>query len=100
MPADNNTDSWKCLQVCTWQSLLPHFSDNFIFPEKLIGYSNLSVKQKLPEIKQGIISVSDGINPMTDDISLKLNIIYAKDYSPLADIRVLIRNIKNIGINS
>ena len=64
-----------------------------------IGYSKLSKKQKLPKIKEGIVSVSDGISPMTDDISLKLNIIYAKDYSPFADIRVLIRNIKNLGNN-
>jgi len=62
-----------------------------------VGYSKLSLKQKLPKIKQGVISVSDGISPMTDDISLKLNIIYAKDYAPFADIRVLIRNIKKIG---
>ena len=64
-----------------------------------VGYSKLSLTQKLPKIKQGVISVSDGIFPMTNDISLKLNIIYAKDYAPFADIRVLIRNIKKIGNN-
>ncbi len=64
-----------------------------------VGYSKLSDRQKLPEIKQGVLSVSDGIVPITDDISLKLNIIYAKDYSPLADIKVLIRNLKKIGTN-
>ena len=62
-----------------------------------IGYSTLANKQKLPKIKSSIVSVSDGISPMNDDISLKLNIIYAKDYSPLTDIRVIIRNIKKLG---
>ena len=62
-----------------------------------IGYSTLANKQKLPKIKSSIVSVSDGISPMNDDISLKLNIIYAKDYSPFTDIRVIIRNIKKLG---
>ena len=62
-----------------------------------VGYYKNNSSKKLPKLKNNILSVSDGIQPITDDIAAKLNVVYAKDYSIIADIRILIRNLKIIG---
>jgi GT2 family glycosyltransferase len=62
-----------------------------------VGYYKNNSSEKLPKLKKNILSVSDGIQPITDDIAAKLNVVYAKDYSIIADIRILIRNLKTIG---
>ena len=62
-----------------------------------VGYSIISSQQKLPKIKSGILHISDGVFPINDDISAKLNIVYAKDYSVVTDLRVLSKNLKLIG---
>ena len=64
-----------------------------------VGYSIIVSKQKLPKIKSGILHISDGVSPINDDISAKLNIVYAKDYSIVTDLRVLSKNLKLIGVN-
>ena len=62
-----------------------------------VGYYKNNSSGKLPKLKNNILSVSDGIQPITDDIAAKLNVVYAKDYSIIADVRILIRNLKTIG---
>ena len=62
-----------------------------------VGYYKNDSSGKLPKLKNNILSVSDGIQPITDDLAAKLNVVYAKDYTTIADIRILIRNIKSIG---
>ena len=57
-----------------------------------VGYYKNTTSVKLPKLKNNILSVSDGISPINDDIATKLNVVYAKDYSIIADLRILIRN--------
>jgi O-antigen biosynthesis protein len=62
-----------------------------------VGYYKNTTSVKLPKLKNNILSVSDGISPINDDIATKLNVVYAKDYSIIADLRILIRNLKFLG---
>lgn len=61
-----------------------------------VGYHKNDSSDKLPKIKKNILSVSANIQPISDEITTKLNVVYAKDYSIIADLRVLIRNIKTL----
>ena len=62
-----------------------------------VGYYKNNSSAKLPKLKKNVLSVSDGIDPINDDIATKLNVVYAKDYSIIADLRILIRNLKLLG---
>ena len=62
-----------------------------------VGYYKNTTSVKLPKLKNNILSVTDGISPINDDIATKLNVVYAKDYSIIADLRILIRNLKFLG---
>ena len=61
-----------------------------------VGYCDGSSFEKLPKLKKNILSISDGLKSVNAETSSKLNIIYAKDYSVFADLRVLLRNLRNI----
>ena len=61
-----------------------------------VGYCDGSSFEKLPKLKKNILSISDGLKSVNAETSSKLNIVYAKDYSVFADLRVLLRNLRNI----
>lgn len=53
---------------------------------------------KLPRIKEGVLSPISGLPAMDDDaFANKLNIIYAKDYRPSIDIRIILKGLKLLG---
>lgn len=62
----------------------------------LIGYaSETGNRIKLPKIKQGLILISHQIKPenLTPDICNRLNIVYAREYSWLKDLYILLSYI-------
>jgi hypothetical protein len=65
-----------------------------------VGYAPIpdSTQHSLPYIKKGVLSpVSDF--PMQEDAAFntKMNIIYAKDYKASNDIRIILKNLKQLG---
>ncbi len=69
----------------------------FIGLSTWVGYHENSSYEKLPKLKNNILSVSDGIVPINPETCAKLNVVYAKDYSIFADLRIVIRNLRHIG---
>ena len=58
-----------------------------------IGYIQRSNNENLPKIKQPVFDINSSNTKLTDDISDKLNIIYAKDYNVQKDIILLCKRI-------
>ena len=69
----------------------------FIGLSTWVGYHENTSYEKLPKLKNNILSVSDGIVPINPETCAKLNVVYAKDYSIFADLRIVIRNLRHIG---
>jgi len=62
-----------------------------------VGYSKLGKQQQLPPLKTGIVSLTDNVKIHSPETERKLNIIYAKDYTILTDIKTIFKNIKKLG---
>ena len=62
-----------------------------------VGYSKYSKNQQLPLIKNGIVSLADNLKAHSPEIEKKLNLIYAKDYALLTDLKTIFKNIKILG---
>lgn len=62
-----------------------------------VGYSIQTKNQQLPVIKIGVISLLDNIQTHSAEIEKKLNLIYAKDYALLTDIKTICKNIQKLG---
>ena len=58
-----------------------------------IGYQNTSQSKNLPEIKSSVFSLVNKSDKNKPEISNKLNIIYAKDYSLILDLNLLLQRI-------
>ncbi|MFN8237811.1 MAG: glycosyltransferase [Chitinophagales bacterium] len=61
-----------------------------------IGYDRKIIPErshKLPPIPDAVFAVSDGISSQDVSIKEKLHIIYAKEYTPVKDMRILLRNL-------
>ena len=56
-------------------------------------YEKLLIKNKLPKIKSGIFSIVDNDKKMEEETVDKINIIYAKDYNIMLDLKILVKNI-------
>jgi len=63
-----------------------------------VGYNN-SPSSNLPKLKKGVIPNDQSFTgkELTDNSKYKLNFIYAKDYQILKDIKLIIRNLQNLG---
>ncbi len=62
-----------------------------------VGYED-SNSTHLPKVKKGVLSPSDAINFEADDkIKNQLNIIYAKDYKPENDLKIIWKGLKKLG---
>ena len=58
-----------------------------------IGYIQSSNNENLPKIKQPVFDLYSSNSKLSDEISDKLNIIYAKDYNVQKDIILLCKRI-------
>ena len=58
-----------------------------------IGYQNTCQSKNLPEIKSSVFSLVNKSDKNKPEISNKLNIIYAKDYSLILDLNLLLQRI-------
>ena len=58
-----------------------------------IGYIQSSNNENLPKIKQPVFDIYSSNTKLSDEISDKLNIIYAKDYNVQKDIILLCKRI-------
>jgi len=66
-----------------------------------VGYTkiNHSSNLKLPKIKQGILNTKDMINAkakLDHNAISRLNLIYAKNHSALSDLKIILKNLKNL----
>lgn len=70
----------------------------------LIGYqfenSSDTKNYLLPMIKKGIIPVENWFSKNTSIPSDNLNIMYARDYSPLIDLKLLLKNLTKLDLKS
>ncbi len=62
------------------------------FYAKTIGYND----PQLPKLKQGILNPLDGMENITDHQSDKLNLIYARDFSILKDVKIIAEGFKHL----
>ncbi len=65
-----------------------------------VGYDESNgVNKKLPRINSGILPITSGIDLTKlkgKDIS-RINLIYAKNYEPITDIKKIFNNIRKLG---
>ncbi|MFO7722237.1 MAG: hypothetical protein R6V49_03345, partial [Bacteroidales bacterium] len=69
-----------------------------------VGYSYTGNEQKgehLPSIRNGVLHPADGLKINIEDEQMLqgLNLIYARDYHILTDIKIILKNFRNLGIN-
>lgn len=71
--------------------LLQNLLNVFIGKRSFIGFSEeLSLKDvRLPRIKKGILTPDDGFEFKDEDITQKLNLLYARDYSMRKDFSIV-----------
>jgi len=64
-----------------------------------VGYENNKGLSTLPEIKKGVLSPSSIIKSKSNKESetMKINLVYAKDYKPENDLFIIIRSLKKLG---
>lgn len=60
-----------------------------------VGYENNSQNINLPKIKPSVFSVVNNSEEKKEDVTAKINIIYAKDYSLMVDFNLFIKRILN-----
>ena len=58
-----------------------------------VGYENNSQNINLPKIKPSVFSVVNSPEEKKEDVTAKINIIYAKDYSLMVDFNLFIKRI-------
>jgi GT2 family glycosyltransferase len=72
----------------------------FLSKKTLIGYefenSTETKNYLLPTIKKGVIPVQNWFSKNTSIPSDNLNIIYARDYSPIIDLKLLLKNLHKL----
>lgn len=66
-----------------------------------VGYSKIenSEELRLPAIRKGVLNPADALpsrNLGQDDV-IRLNILYARNYKPVNDIRILFKGFRNLG---
>lgn len=63
-----------------------------------IGYSSKTASKTadLPSIKRGILSPNDRLTITDDTIAVKLDLLYAREYTILLDIRIILRSWKEL----
>lgn len=61
----------------------------------LVGYSNAS-KNDLPRIKKGILTPHEHIEAQDEQLVTKLDLLYAREYHILTDIRIVLRSWKKL----
>lgn len=65
-----------------------------------IGYAAMKESHlRLPKIKNGILSVRDGVAnlPKDQDLAVKLNMVYARNYKVGKDLKTLLSSWRNLG---
>lgn len=65
----------------------------FLGKKSFIAFSGETSRKdvRLPSMKQGVLSPSDGIPFSTEEINEKLNLLYARDYSLRKDFSILLK---------
>jgi len=66
-----------------------------------VGYTPLAINktQRLPEIKKGILNPQDAFKQKTfpKETTLRLNLLYARDYKVTNDINIIIKGFRELG---
>ena len=64
-----------------------------------VGYSKFSAPQNLPPVRKGILNPTDALNfniPDTET-TIRLNMLYARDYRLSSDINIILKGFRNLG---
>ncbi len=67
--------------------------------QSFVGYNKNAEYESLPHIKDGVLNLLDGVSTELNPSNIsktKLNKIYAHDYSPFMDLKVLFRGFKKL----
>lgn len=72
---------------------LQKVSKVFLGKLTFVGFSEQDIQRdvRLPKIKEGLLSPSDGIEGVNEIIRGKLNLLYSRDYSMRKDFAILVR---------
>ena len=64
----------------------------------LVGYAsgNTAKATELPSLKRGILTPSDRLNLNDENLSVKLDLLYAREYDLLVDLRIVMRSWKKL----
>jgi hypothetical protein len=66
----------------------------------MVGFDALpeSEKAQLPMIRKGVLHPSDALKNLPDNENLiRLNMLYAREYSLATDFNILVRGLRNAG---
>ena len=63
-----------------------------------VGFNSTNQKIKLPKIKSGVLMISNSVKGGSPDSLQKMNMIYAKDYSLTFDFKILLKNLRFLGV--
>lgn len=63
-----------------------------------VGFNSTNKKIKLPKIKSGVLMISNSVKGGSSDSLQKMNMIYAKDYSLTFDFKILLKNLRFLGV--
>jgi len=65
----------------------------------VVGYGSRSTGKntELPTIRRGILTSNDRLDVSDTNLSVKLDLLYAREYDILLDIRIILRSWKKLG---
>ncbi len=70
----------------------------FVGRRTLVGYAsgNTAKATELPSLKRGILTPSDRLNLNDENLAVKLDLLYAREYDLLLDLRIVMRSWKKL----
>jgi len=81
--------------------LISNIIEVLIGKKSWVGYKKTATKQKLPKIKEGVLSPADALTNSVDELTiLRLNQLYAKDYKVNNDLQIILKCWKQLGKRS
>jgi hypothetical protein len=87
--------------VCWFYKHPRHFINNIVQvlggAKTWVSYADVA-GQSLPALRKGVLTPADAsVSDITDNTTLQhLNMLYAKDYHPMLDVSIIIKNIKKL----
>lgn len=77
---------------------LKNLLDVLLGQKSWVGYSKAGNNlHDLPTIKTGVVACSQSISEQSEEQAARFNVMYAKDYQPLNDLWLVLKNLNKLG---